>query len=54
MSDSEVITLAIVEELLGHDGDEAIWRYFKRHWATWVPGLGDRSLVVRQATEPPR
>lgn len=43
LSDSEVITLEIVGELLGHDGDEAIWTYFKRHGAAWFPGLGDRS-----------
>jgi hypothetical protein len=43
LSDSEVITLEIVGEMLGHDGDEAIWTYFKRHWAAWFPGLGDRS-----------
>ncbi len=49
LSDSEVITLEIVGELLGHDGDEAIWTYFKRHWAAWFPGLGDRSTFVRQA-----
>jgi len=49
LSDSEVITMEIMGELLGHDGDEAIWSYFKRHWATWFPGLGDRSTFVRQA-----
>jgi len=49
LSDSEVITLEIVGELLGHDGDEAIWTYFKRHWAAWFPALGDRSTFVRQA-----
>ncbi|MFZ1641256.1 MAG: hypothetical protein WAV07_07400 [Candidatus Contendobacter sp.] len=48
LSDSE-ITLEIVGELLGHDGDEAIWSYFKRHWAAWFPGLGDRSTFVWQA-----
>src|SRR5512144_2529505 len=49
LSDSEAITLELVGELLGHDGDEAIWSYFKRHWAAWFPGLGDRSTFVRQA-----
>jgi hypothetical protein len=49
LSDSEAITLELVGELLGHDGDEAIWNYFKRHWAAWFPGLGDRSTFVRQA-----
>lgn len=49
LSDSEVIALEIVGEVLGHDGDEAIWSYFKRHWAAWFPGLGDRGTFVRQA-----
>jgi hypothetical protein len=49
LSDSEVITLEIVGEVLGYDGDEAIWSYFKRHWAAWFPDLGDRSTFVRQA-----
>lgn len=49
LRDSEVITLEIVGEMLGHDGDEAIWSYFKRHWTAWFPGLGDRSTFVRQA-----
>jgi hypothetical protein len=49
LSDSEVITLEIVGEVLGYDGDEAIWEYFRRHWAAWFPGLGDRSTFVRQA-----
>jgi hypothetical protein len=41
--------LEIVGEVLGHDGDEAIWSYFKRHWAARLPGLGDRGTFVRQA-----
>ena len=49
LSDSEVITMEIVGEFLGYDGDEAIWEYFKQHWAAWFPGLGDRSTFVRQA-----
>jgi hypothetical protein len=49
LSDSEVITMEIVGELLGHEGDKAIWEYFRRHWAAWFPGLGDRSTFVRQA-----
>lgn len=49
LSDSEVITMEIVGEFLGHDGDEAIWEYFRRHWAAWFPALGDRSPFGRQA-----
>ena len=41
--------MEIVGEMLGHDGDEAIWGYFRQHWAAWFPGLGDRSTFVRQA-----
>jgi hypothetical protein len=51
LSDGEVITREIVGEVLGHDGDEAIWSYFKRHWAAWFPGLGERSTFVRQAAK---
>lgn len=49
LSDREVITMEIVGELLGHDGDKAIWTYFQQHWAPWFPGLGDRSTFIRQA-----
>ncbi|MBK8751705.1 MAG: transposase [Candidatus Competibacteraceae bacterium] len=41
--------MEIVGEMLGYDGDEAIWDYFRRHWAAWFPGLGDRSTFVRPA-----
>ncbi len=30
-----MITIEIVGEFLGYDGDEAIWEYFKPHWAAW-------------------
>jgi hypothetical protein len=49
LRDSEVITMEIGGELLGYDGDEAMWEYFKQHWAAWFPGLGDRRTLVRQA-----
>ena len=49
LSDSEVITMEIVGEWLGHEGDEAIWEYFRRHWAEWFPAPGERSPFVRQA-----
>jgi len=47
--DREVITLESGGELLGYEGEEAIWKYFKQHWAAWFPGWGDRSPCVRQA-----
>ena len=49
LSDSEVITMELVGEFLGYEGDEAIWKYFKQHWAAWFPGLGDRTTFMRQA-----
>jgi len=49
LSDSEVITMELVGEWCGYDGDEAIWEYFKRHWRAWFPRLGDRTTFVRQA-----
>jgi len=49
LADSEVITMEIVAEYQGIDADQAIWRYFRRHWLSWFPGLGSRSAFVRQA-----
>lgn len=49
LSDSEVITMDLVGEWCGYDGDEAIWQYFKRHWWAWCPRLGARTTFVRQA-----
>jgi hypothetical protein len=31
LTDSEVITMEIVGEFLGKDGDKTIWDYFKNH-----------------------
>lgn len=50
LSDAEVITMEVVGEFLGYDGDKAIWRYFRCHWRSWFPGLGDRTSFLRQAT----
>ncbi|MGD1931136.1 MAG: IS982 family transposase [Leptolyngbyaceae cyanobacterium] len=49
LSDSEVLTLEIVGEFLGHHDDARIWRYFHHHWHAWFPGLPDRTTFVRQA-----
>lgn len=49
LSDAEVITMEIVGEFLGYQGDKAIWEYFRRHWMGWFPGLGDRTTFSRQA-----
>jgi hypothetical protein len=39
LSDSEVLTIEIVGEFLGMDTDEALYRYFRRHYAEWFPAL---------------
>jgi hypothetical protein len=49
MRDSEVITMLLVGEFLGHDTDEGIHTYFRRHWRAWFPHLGDRTTFLRQA-----
>lgn len=49
LSDSDVVTMLVVGEFLGHDTDTGIWAYFGRHWRAWFPGLGSRSQFARQA-----
>ena len=49
LSDTEVITMEIVGAVLGYQGDEAIWEYFRQHWLPWFPGLGGRTTFSRQA-----
>ena len=49
LSDSEVITMEIVGELIGYSQDKAIWGYFKHHWLSLFPLLGHRSTFVRQS-----
>jgi hypothetical protein len=51
LSDSEVLTIEIVGEFLGMDTDEAIFRYFRRHYGEWFPALGEvhRTTFARQA-----
>jgi hypothetical protein len=49
LSDTDVITMEIVGAVLGYEGDEAIWEYFRRHWLTWFPGLGGRTTCSRPA-----
>lgn len=48
--DSEVITMEIVGEFLGMDEDKKIHFYFKTHWLSFFPKIGDRTAFVRQAT----
>jgi len=49
LSDSEVLTMEVVGEFLGHHADSEIWKYFRRHWRGWFPHLGHRTSFVRQA-----
>jgi hypothetical protein len=49
LADSEVIAMEIVAEYQGIDADQAIWKYFRRHWWMLFPGLNSRSAFVRQA-----
>ena len=49
LSDSEVITMDIVGEFLGHDTDVGIWRYFRNHWLEWFPGMGTRVNYAKQS-----
>lgn len=51
LSDSEVLTMEIVGEFLGLDEDQAIYRYFQRHWADWFPAMRwvHRTTFARQA-----
>ncbi|MEM1279647.1 MAG: hypothetical protein AAGG53_06370 [Cyanobacteria bacterium P01_H01_bin.152] len=45
LSDSEVLTLEIVGEVLGHHSDRGIWCYFRHHWQSWFPALQERTPV---------
>lgn len=49
LSDSEVLTMEIVGEFLGHDDDKGLWSYFKTHWNHFFPKIPDRTTFVRQA-----
>ena len=47
--DSEIITMQVVGEFLGIDGDKNIWEYFGRNWLNLFPRIGDRTTFVKQA-----
>jgi hypothetical protein len=51
LADSEVLTIECVGEFLGIDTDTGIYRYFRRHWGEWFPGLRrvHRTTFTRQA-----
>jgi hypothetical protein len=51
LAESEVLTMAVVGEFLGHDRDVAIYQYFRRDHPDWFPALGrvHRTTFARQA-----
>ena len=51
LSDSEILTMEVVGEFLALDEEQAIYRYFHRHWVEWFPGIRrvHRTTFVRQA-----
>lgn len=51
LADSEVLTMEVVGEFLGHDRDTAIRDYFRREHPDWFPALGrvHRTTFARQA-----
>ena len=48
LSDSEVITIEVVGEWLGHHKDSDIWKYFKRHWVHLFPNIPSRTKLASQ------
>ena len=49
LSDSEVLTMEIVGEILGRDDDKGLWQYFKNHWSHFFPKIPERTTFVRHA-----
>jgi hypothetical protein len=52
LADSEVLTMEVVGEFLGIDGDSAILAYFRRHHTALFPNIGrvHRTTFARQAS----
>jgi len=48
LADSETITILIVGECLGLNGDKAIHRYFSEHWRHFFPKIPGRPSFVKQ------
>jgi hypothetical protein len=53
LSDSEVLTIEIVGEFLGLDTDEALHRYFRRHYAHSGALHSARSIAPPSAARQP-
>lgn len=48
LSDVEVLTMEIIGEMEGKNGDRAIWRYFNEHWTSWFPDLTSYKTFAKQ------
>ena len=48
LSDSEVITIEVVGEWLGHHKDKKIWKYFRRHCLHLFPNIPGRTKLASQ------
>lgn len=49
LTDEEVITLELCGEYFKLSTDKDIYNYFKAHYQSWFPALGERTSFVRQA-----
>ena len=47
LSDVEVLTMEIIGEMQGRNGDRAIWQYFWDHWLKWFPKLGSYKTFAK-------
>jgi hypothetical protein len=47
LSDVEVLTIEILGEMQGRNGDRAIWRYIQDHWLAWFPRLGSYKTFAK-------
>lgn len=47
LGDAEVITMLVVGEFLGIDGDKNVWEYFKLNWIELFPAIRDRTTFVK-------
>ena len=48
LTDIELLTMEIVGEIEGRNGDRAIWRYFNSHWCAWFPALPAYKTFAKQ------
>ena len=48
LSDVEVLTMEIIGEMEGKNGDRAIYRYFDEHWRSWFPRMPKFKAFAKQ------